>query len=161
MESLDTHYVGETKRERERERVNKNSIQEIILSLYIGYAQSRSACPLAWLFSAPTLSLPFSPHGLWLIRRHQIKHHNRLGFLRSVFSLVRVGCLQPVFGLVALVRRFALAFSKRSEIEFIIRLGITVFSSPFVLPSMVLWDFFQGFSPPQVCYVEVSQPKRT
>ena len=35
--------------------------------------------------------------GLQLIRRLWIKHSNRIGFLRSVFSLARVGSLQLVF----------------------------------------------------------------
>ena len=47
------------------------------------------------------LLLPSPPLGPRLIRCIRIKHPNRLGYLRSVFSLVQVGCLKLVFGLLA------------------------------------------------------------
>ena len=91
---------------------------------------------------------------------------NRLGYLQSVFALVRVGCLQLVFGLLALdgvispmhgwLRLFPsfaplmsafrlfhgsfLDFFSRSEIEFVIRLGVAVSSAP-------LLGFSRLFSP--------------
>ena len=48
------------------------------------------------------LLLPSVSLGPGLIQRVRIKHPNRLGYLQSVFALVRVGCLELVFGLLAL-----------------------------------------------------------
>ena len=137
---------------------------------------------LAFVVLAPLLlpSLPLSPR---LIQRIRIKQLNRLGFLRSVFALVRVGCLQLIFGLLSLdgiishmlgwlrlflsttplmsafrlFRGSVLGFFSRSEIEFVIRLGVAVSSAPFLFPCSVSRDS----SPPQVWRVEVTQPKRT
>ena len=133
------------------------------------------------------LVLPSLPLGPRLIQRIQIKHPNRLGFLRSIFALVRVGCFQLVFRLLTfdgfifpmlgwlrlflsvaplmsafgLFRESALGFFSRSKIQYVIRLGVTVSSAPLLLPSMVFQDFSQGLSPPQVRHVEMSQPKCT
>ena len=131
---------------------------------------------------APLL-LPSFPLGPQLIQCIRIKHLNRLGYLRSVFALVRVGCLQLVFSLLALdgvispilgwlrlspsvapllsvsglFYGSALGFFSRTEIEFVIRFGVTGSSAPFLLLCLVVRDC----SPPQVRHVEVTQPERT
>ena len=51
----------------------------------------------------------------------------------------------------------ALGFFSRSEVEFVIRLGVAVSSAPFLLPCSV----FQDYSPPHVRHVEVMKPERT
>ena len=131
------------------------------------------------------LLLPSLPLGPWLIQRIRIKHPNRLGFLQSVFTLIRVGYLQLFFGLFALdgfispmfgcLRLFlpaaplisafelfsgsGLGFFSRSEIEFIIRLVFAVIRN-FSPPRLVIQDI-PDISPPQVRHVEVTQPKCT
>ena len=78
-----------------------------------------------------------------------------IGWLRLFLSVV---ALTSAFGLF---RGSALGFFSQPEIEFVIRLGVAVSSAPFLLPFVILQDISRDFSPPQVRYVEVPQPKCT
>ena len=74
-----------------------------------------------------------------------------LGWLR-LFLLT-----PPLMSAFGLLRRSALGFS-RSEIEIVIRLGVAVLQI-FFHPSLVIRP--SEVSPPQVWYIEVTQPERT